>query len=100
MQKEGSKPTVPQSAEVRDGRQYVTPVERIYYEWDKALSSNDANAPAELYAKDATIESPLIPHLLGKKEGICRGRSELLEFFEAVASRKPSVRQYHRAGYI
>jgi hypothetical protein len=81
-------------------QEYASPVERIYYEWDKALSQNDAEALTELYADDATIESPLIPHLLGKKEGVCRGKGELREFFEAVATRKPPVRQYHRTGYL
>ena len=75
-------------------------VERIYYEWDRALSQNDAHALTDLYADDATIESPLIPHLLGKKEGICRGRSEIRSFFEQVAAKKPRVRQYHRMGYL
>jgi hypothetical protein len=31
-------------------------------------SSNDAKALTELYAEDAVIESPLIPHLLGKQD--------------------------------
>ena len=56
--------------------------ERIYFEWDKALSHNDANALLELYAPDAVIESPLIPHLLGKKEGVCRGREEMRPFLK------------------
>lgn len=81
-------------------QQFATPIERIYYEWDKALSENDAKALLELYAQDAVIESPLIPHLLGKKEGVCRGHNEMRPFFEAVATRKPPVRQYYRTGYL
>jgi hypothetical protein len=54
----------------------------------------------ELYAPDAVIESPLIPHLLGKEEGVCRGRDAMRPFFEAVAGRKPPVRQYYRTGYL
>jgi ketosteroid isomerase-like protein len=42
-------------------------IERVYHEWDKALSSNDMDALLELYAQDAVIESPLIPHLQKKK---------------------------------
>lgn len=79
---------------------YATPVERVYYEWDKALSENNANALLELYAPDAVIESPLIPHLLGKEEGVCSGREEMRPFFEAVAKRKPPARQYYRTGYL
>jgi hypothetical protein len=81
-------------------QQFATPAERIYYEWDKALSRNDTEALIDLYADDAVIESPLIPHVLSKKEGVCRGRQEILNFLEAVAERKPSVRQYHRTGYL
>lgn len=63
MHSEVKKLAITQSAESQDGHESISPVERIYYEWDRALSSNDANALAELYAEDATIESPLIPHL-------------------------------------
>jgi len=67
-------------------------MDRIYHDWDKALSENDAEALLKLYAKDAVIESPLIPHLLGKADGVCRGQDEMRPFFEAVATRKPSLR--------
>jgi ketosteroid isomerase-like protein len=40
-------------------------VERIYHDWDKALSENDVEGLLAIYAPDATIESPLIPHLMG-----------------------------------
>src|SRR5437867_12655881 len=80
--------------------QHASPMERIYYQWDKALSRNDANALLEVYAPDAVIESPLIPHLLERKEGVCRGREEIRPFFEILAVRKPPVRQYYRTGYL
>ena len=86
--------------EARKQQPFASPVERIYFEWDKALSHNDANALLELYAPDAVIESPLILHLLGKQEGVCRDREEMRPFFEALAVRKPTVRQYHRTGYL
>lgn len=53
---------------------YASPVERMYFEWNEALSRNDAKALLELYAPDGVIESPLIPHLMGKRDGVCRGR--------------------------
>ena len=43
-------------------------MERIYRDWDKALSENDAEGLLQLYAKDAVIESPLIPHLMAKRK--------------------------------
>jgi hypothetical protein len=77
-----------------------TPVERIYFAWNKALSRNDAAAITALYAPDATIESPLVPHLMGSENGVLRGHAELRSFFDKVAAMKPKVRQYHRTGYL
>ncbi len=75
-------------------------VERMYMEWDKALSANDWKALLALYAEDGVIESPLIPHLLGKQDGVCRGHAEMGPFFEIVAERKPALREYYRRGYF
>ncbi len=75
-------------------------MDRIYFAWDKALSENDAEGLLECYAQDAIIESPLIPHLMGIQEGVCRGHQEMRRFFELVAARKPKLRQYYRTGYL
>jgi ketosteroid isomerase-like protein len=75
-------------------------IERIYRGWDEALSKNDAAALLEFYAPDATLESPLVPHLMGTESGVCRGRAELRKFFEILATRKPEVRKFHRTGYF
>lgn len=74
--------------------------ERIYYAWDKALANNDIENLLVLYAPDAIIESPLIPHLLNIDEGICRGRDALRQLLEIVAARKPEKRQYYRKKYF
>jgi ketosteroid isomerase-like protein len=74
--------------------------ERIYREWDEALSSNDVERLTALYAPDAVLESPLIPHLLGTPTGICRGRAEIRALLETVAARKPEARKYYRRGYF
>ena len=70
--------------------------ERIYHEWDSALANNDMDALLALYAEDAVLESPLIPYLLDKEEGICRGRDEIRGLVEQVAIRKPNLRKYYR----
>jgi hypothetical protein len=75
-------------------------IERIYNEWDKALSSNDVDALMQLYAEDAIIESPLIPHLLKKERGICKGAKEIRELLDIVAERKPSKRKYFRSDFL
>ena len=46
---------------------------------------NDAEGLLKLYAENPIIESPLIPHLLGKEEVVCCGYKEMRPFFEAVA---------------
>ncbi|HET8701743.1 MAG TPA: nuclear transport factor 2 family protein [Nitrococcus sp.] len=74
--------------------------ERIYRDWDKAWSNNDLNAMTALYAPDATLESPLIPHLLGTTPGICRGREEIRALLETAAPRKPRKRTFYHAGYF
>jgi len=37
--------------------------------------------------EDATLESPLIRHLLKKEEGICRGREELRKLLSVLFQR-------------
>lgn len=53
-----------------------------------------------LYATDATIESPLIPHLLKKDSGICNGREELRLLIEKVAQHKPFIRKYFKKNFF
>lgn len=53
-----------------------------------------------LYAVDATIESPLIPHLMQTERGVCKGQKEIRKLLEEVAKRKPSVRKYYRKGFF
>jgi len=75
-------------------------LERVYQAWDKALSDNDGEALLALYAPDATLESPVIPHLLGTPRGICRGRAELKALIDEVTRRKPEARQFFRTPYL
>jgi hypothetical protein len=77
-----------------------TPIERMYFAWDDALSRNDAAGLLALYAPDAAFESPLVPHLLGIEHGVLRGHKELRPLFDKLAERKPPVRQYFRTGYL
>lgn len=80
--------------------QLAAAAERVYREWDGAWLNDDLDAMIALYAPDAVLESPLIPHLLGIKTGICKGRNEIRALLEKAASRKPSQRTFYRAGYF
>ena len=75
-------------------------IERIYHEWNDALSRKDMEALLALYAPDAVLESPLIPHLLKKERGICRGHDELRQLFEELARTQPKTRQFYRTTYF
>jgi hypothetical protein len=74
--------------------------ERIYQEWDAALSRSDVEELLALYAADAVLESPLVSYLMNKEVGICRGHDELRPLFEMLRERKPPVRQHYRSGYF
>ena len=75
-------------------------IEHIYRAWDEALCRKDIDAALALYAEDATIESPLVTHLLGGERGICRGHAELRRFVEIVFARKPRLRGHYRTPYL
>jgi SnoaL-like domain len=74
--------------------------EKIHHEWDTALAKNDVEALLKLYAPDAIIESPLIPHLLETDTGICKGRNELRKLLEIVSKRKPPTRKYFKQNFF
>jgi hypothetical protein len=75
-------------------------IKRIYHEWDDALGKKDVEAALKLYAPDATLESPLVSHLLGVDKGIRHGRDELRDFLTIVFQRTPLSRQRFRKGYF
>lgn len=75
-------------------------IERIYHAWDEALGKKDIEGALALYAPDATLESPLIPYLLGGNSGICQGRDALRHFVEMVFQRTPLVRKRFRTSFL
>jgi ketosteroid isomerase-like protein len=74
--------------------------ERIYHDWDKALSEDNLDDLLALYAPDAVLESPAIPLTTGADVGVCHGHTELRPLLEQVAARKPPLRTYYRTGYL
>src|SRR5690242_13699108 len=75
-------------------------VERVYHDWDEALSRNDVEGLLALYADDAVLESPLVRLLLRSESDICRGRKELRRLLQAIVGRQPDVRPFHRMKYF
>jgi ketosteroid isomerase-like protein len=75
-------------------------IEHIFAAWDAALGAKDLDASMALYQPDATLESPLVCHLLGVEEGIVRGRENLRAFVEKVFAQEPPQRQRFRTGFL
>lgn len=75
-------------------------IEEVIGRWEEALENHDAEGLVATHADDATLESPLVPHLLGRREGVARGRSELEAFFDKVVARTPEIRHYHRGCFF
>jgi hypothetical protein len=70
--------------------------ERIYQQWDEALGKKDLDGAMRLYAPDATIESPLVRHLLGVENGVVSGHENLRRFIALVFQRTPPLRRRFR----
>lgn len=75
-------------------------IDRIYRAWDDALGKKDLDASMALYAPNATLESPLIRHLLGRESGVLEGRDAIRQFVEKVYQRTPAIRRRFRKGYF
>ena len=68
-------------------------IERVYREWDRAWSNDDLDAMIALYAPDAILESPLVPHLQGGSNGVLKGREQIRKLLDKAAPRQ--ARQAH-----
>jgi predicted SnoaL-like aldol condensation-catalyzing enzyme len=82
------------------GQAHQHDAERIYQLWDDALGKKDLEASLSLYADDATIESPLVQHLMKTKEGIVRGKDQLRRFITLVFQGNPPQRKRFRTGFF
>lgn len=65
----------------------VTTVEQLIADLDAASSRHDVEALVALFAPDATIESYLVSRVFNRKEGVCRGRTEIRELMLALMRR-------------
>ena len=75
-------------------------VEHIFIAWDEALGARDVDAAVALYRPDATLESPLVCHLLGSEDGVVRGREALRRFVSKVFAYQPEKRRRYRSGFL
>lgn len=75
-------------------------IEHVFTAWDDALGAKDVDAAIALYQPDATLESPLICHLLGTEQGVVQGREDLRCFVAKVFAHQPAKRTRYRAGFL
>lgn len=74
--------------------------ERICKLWDDALGSKDLEASLALYADDASIESPLVQHLMKTPTGIVKGKDNLRAFITRVFQTNPPQRKRFKQGFF
>lgn len=75
-------------------------IEHVFQAWDDALGAKDLDASMALYHPEATLESPLVCHLLATGEGVVRGREALRRFVEQVFAHQPRQRRRFRTGFL
>jgi hypothetical protein len=75
-------------------------IEQIYRLWDDALGRKDLEGAVALYADDASIESPLVAHLLKSSGGVVQGKDNLRQFIAMVFQTSPPERKRFRTGYF
>lgn len=75
-------------------------IEHVFQAWDDALGAKDLDASMALYHPEATLESPLVCHLLGSNEGVVSGREALRRFVEQVFAHQPPQRRRFRTGFL
>ena len=75
-------------------------IERIYQEWDDALSKLDVDRIIALYSPDMTFESPLVRHLFKTDRGVLHGRDEVKKLFQELAKTQPETRKFYRKRYF
>jgi predicted SnoaL-like aldol condensation-catalyzing enzyme len=75
-------------------------IERIYHAWDDALGKRDLEASLSLYADDASIESPLVQHLMKQRDGTVQGKDALRKFIAKVFETNPPQRKRFKQGFF
>jgi ketosteroid isomerase-like protein len=94
-------PPTPQEENVTSQHtESIASIEHVFRAWDDALGAKDVDAAMALYHPDATLESPLVCHLLDTQEGVVRGREALSRFVDRVFAHQPPQRRRHRTGFL
>jgi steroid delta-isomerase len=74
----------------------------VHDEWDRRTRAHDIGGLVDLYAPDATLESPLVARILDRPSGVLRGHDELRRFFVRGTEGRPNdlVRWYRTGDFM
>jgi ketosteroid isomerase-like protein len=75
-------------------------MEHIHQQWNTALANKDIQGLLKLYADDAVLESPLVPHLFNRASGILQGKAALQALLKILFQCQPAKRQFYRNSYF
>ena len=71
--------------------------EKIYKQWHEFAKARQVKKLIELYAYNAVLESPLVPIILNRSNGILNGRDEIFKFLIEGTKRRPNeLVKWHR----
>lgn len=71
--------------------------EKIYKQWHEFAKAGQVEKLIELYADNAILESPLVPIILDRSNGILNGRDEIFKFLIEGTKRRPNeLVKWHR----
>ena len=69
----------------------------IYKKWHEFAKNRQTDNLIDLYDEDAVFESPLVPRITDKKNGILKGKKEIKDFFKEGTIRRPNeLVKWHR----
>lgn len=77
-------------------------IKRIYEQWHQFAQERDVEKLISLYADDATFESPLVPAILDRLDGVLYGKKDIQFFLQEGTKRRPNelVKWFRTGEYL
>lgn len=74
----------------------------IYEQWHQFAQERDVEKLISLYADDATFESPLVPAILDRLDGVLYGKKDIRFFLQEGTKRRPNelVKWFRTGEYL
>ena len=74
----------------------------IYEKWHEYAKARDVEALIALYADHAVFESPLVPAILDRTNGVLNGKDDIKFFLQEGTKRRPNelVKWFRRGDYL